>query len=88
MMDGMAYRNCLVESLRTEHAYLLANREPTPEVVCALVQALALKIEVLEDRLRTAERARLEAEEMIQRMKQNALVDRMQRVMERANPGT
>jgi len=40
MMDGTEYRKRLVVALGTDHAFLLANREPTPEVVCALAEAL------------------------------------------------
>jgi hypothetical protein len=86
MMDGTEYRKRLVVALGTDHAYLLVNREPTPEVVCALVESLALCIEVLTDRLRAADRTVVGLEERIVRMEQNALSDRQMRIMERATP--
>jgi coenzyme F420-reducing hydrogenase gamma subunit len=86
MMDGTAYRKKLIDVLGSDHAWVLADREPTPEVVCALVEGLVLRIEVLRDQLKAEQRSRETAEERIGRMEANALSDRLMRIMERANP--
>jgi hypothetical protein len=85
MMDGTAYRQRLVEILGSDRAWILANREPTPEVVCALVEGLVLRIDTLADQLRAEQRRREQAEETIQRMENNELSDRLVRIMERAD---